>query len=181
MTGTLPRRLFAGLRIASDNSVPDSHAASVCEQEQVDDLDDRACGFLVRHPTSETVNDKGELSRPPEAALQLARALSDVEVSEGEQGKDPAGWTVAVRLDLEGLNNEPMLLTWSLGGLDVSESWRAEHLAYKVNARTPHDAGIAEVWIPNLARPGSYSVNIKLSYASDGSIADIKQLEVENE
>lgn len=163
-----------------NTQVPDSHSAAICEQVELADFDTRVCDFVSRH-TSETVDDKGDLLPPPEVATELARALSGVEVSESEQGKDPVGWTLAVRLDLEGLASTPMLLTWSLDGLDVLETWRAENLAYRVTATTPHDAGIAEIWIPDLARPGTYNVNVKLSFASDGMIADMKQLEVGND
>lgn len=99
-------------------------------------------------------------------------------VIESSQGKDPLGWTVAVRIDLEGLAHVPMLLTWSLDGLDVSESWKAENLAYRIVATTPHDAGVAEIWIPDLGRPGAYNVNVRLTFESTGAMADLEQLQL---
>jgi hypothetical protein len=128
-----------------------------------------------------TVDDRGSLVPAPEVATALATALSEVEMTEGEQGSDPDGWTLAVRLDLEGLANQPMLLSWSLDGLDIPEAWRNENLAYKITASTAHDAGVAQVWIPNLQRPGPYNVNIRLSFASNGTIADTKQLLITND
>jgi hypothetical protein len=166
------------LRFATQDS--ENHSASVCEEEVLADVEKRACRFASL-TTSESADDKGDLRPPPEAAAELARALSEVEVSEGEQGKDPVGWTLAVRLDLRGLTDSPMLLSWSLDGLDVPETWRAENLAYTVYATTPHDAGIAEIWIPDLVRPGTYNANVRLSFASDGTIADIKQFKVGND
>lgn len=155
------------------------HVKEVCGQESLEDLKPPACeGFS--HHNSETVDDKGDLRPPPEVAAVLARAMSDVEMVESEQGKDPVGWILAVRLDLEGLANVPMLLTWSLAGDDIPEVWRAENFAYRVTARTQHDAGIADIWFPDLVRPGAYNVNVKLSFASDGLIADRQHFEVDS-
>ena len=108
--------------------------------------------------------------------MRLAGALEEVESSTGPQGKDPQGWTVAVRVDLQGLADVPLLLTWSLDGLDVPLTWQAEKLAYRVVGGTPHDAGVAEIWVPDLRRAGSYNVNIKLSYEATGVIADWRPL-----
>lgn len=167
-------RAFGG-----DKAPQDSQAEAACGQEPLKDIETSACETVIDQ-TETRVNDKGDLVSPPELAAVLSKALSEVEMSESEQGKDPVGWTLAVRLDLEGVANVPLLLTWSLDGLDIPETWRAENLAYRVTATTPRDAGIADIWIPDLARPGTYNVNLKLSFASNGLIADRKQLEVDN-
>jgi hypothetical protein len=158
----------------------DAQVKNVCGQEPLEDLNPLACEG-VSHRNPETVDDNGDLRPPPEVAAVLAQALSEVEMIESEQGKDPLGMILAVRLDLEGLVNETMLLTWSLAGDDIPEVWRGENLAYRATARTQHDAGIADIWFPDLARQGAYNVNVKLSFASNGLIADRKQFEVANE
>lgn len=126
----------------------------------------------------EPVDDTGASLPPVKLAEELAEALEDVEATSGPEGEDPQGWTIAVRVDLEGLANVPLLLTWSLDGLDVPLTWQAENLAYRVVGATPHDAGVAEIWVPDLKRPGSYNVNIKLSYESSGLVADLRPLAV---
>jgi hypothetical protein len=136
----------------------------------------RAREYTARSLVIEAVDDAGTPLPPAQVAEELARALEDVEATTGPEGEDPHGWTVAVRVDLEGLAQIPLLLTWSLDGLDVPETWQAENLAYRVVGATPHDAGVAEIWVPDLKRPGAYNVNIKLSYESNGIVADLQPL-----
>ncbi|MEV7473755.1 hypothetical protein AB0N33_08585 [Pseudarthrobacter oxydans] len=135
-----------------------------------------AVAYTAHAMVIETIDEKGETVPPAQVALRLAAALQEVESTSGPQGADPQGWSVAVRVDLQGLANVPLLLTWSLDGLDVPDSWQAEKLAYRVVGATPHDAGVAEIWVPDLKRPGSYNVNIKLSYEATGIIADWRPL-----
>lgn len=132
--------------------------------------------YVARSLVIEAVNDEGEPLPPAEVAQELAQALEQVEATTGPDGEDPQGWTLAVRVDLEGLADVPLLLTWSLDGLDVPETWQADNLAYRVVGATPHDAGVAEIWVPDLKRPGAYNVNIKLSYESTGLIADLRPI-----
>ena len=76
---------------------------------------------------------------------------------------------MAVNLTLEGLAGVPLLLTWSLDGVDVPEGWAADNVAYRVVATTPRDSGSAEVRVPNLKAEGVYRVNVKLAFESDGT------------
>ena len=130
----------------------------------------------IQYLSIEPVDEKGQTLPPAELAKELAQALEAVEATISPQGEDPQGWTVAVRVDLQGLADVPLLLTWSLDGLDVPLTWQAEKLAYRVVGGTPHDAGVAEIWVPDLRRAGSYNVNIKLSYEATGIIADWRPL-----
>ncbi|WP_207596737.1 hypothetical protein [Arthrobacter sp. D5-1] len=45
-------------------------------------------------------------------------------------------------------------------------------------ATTNHDAGVAEVWIPDLGRPGAYNVNVRLTFESTGTLADLERLQL---
>ncbi len=105
-----------------------------------------------------------------EIAVRLADALRDVEWQGEPDQKDPRGWVVAVNLDVSGLKDVPLLLTWSLDGLDVPVNWAATNVAYRLTPTTDHDAGSVEVWVPNLARPGEYNVNLELARESDGTV-----------
>ncbi|SFN90384.1 hypothetical protein [Mycetocola miduiensis] len=125
---------------------------------------------------AEAEGNEGKQVPPEELATILAEAFAEVEAIEDPTGLDPLGWTVAVRLNLEGVKGVPVLLTWSLDGVDVPENWKADKLAYRVIASTPHDAGSVELWIPDLSVPGTYNVNVKLVFESNGETADIATL-----
>ena len=103
-------------------------------------------------------------------AERLADALRDVEWQGEADQKDPRGWVVAVNLDVSGLKDVPLLLTWSLDGLDVPVNWAATNVAYRLTPTTDHDAGSVEVWVPNLVQPGDYNVNLELARESDGTV-----------
>jgi len=116
-----------------------------------------------------------------EMAGRLAEALEQVEQKSGGGYQDPIGWVMIVSLNLEGYKGVPLLLTWSLNGIDVPTTWSADSVAYKVLATTARDAGSAEVWVPDLQRPGTYKVNVKLIRESDRLvIAQAVSLEVPN-
>ncbi|MDR6985964.1 hypothetical protein J2Y66_000427 [Paenarthrobacter nitroguajacolicus] len=157
---------------------PEEYRSAVKEQKVLEGYVPGALIVLPALLPPVTVNDAGELLPPAQVAAELVKALEEVLVIDGTQGKDPLGWTVAVRLDLAGLAHVPMLLTWSLDGVDISESWKAENLAYRIVATTNHDAGVAEVWIPDLGRPGAYNVNVRLTFESTGTLADLEQLQL---
>ncbi|MFA4841785.1 MAG: hypothetical protein WC580_08765, partial [Agrococcus sp.] len=115
--------------------------------------------------TTETVDpEEGEID-PGEVAVRLAAALERVESTEE---RNPLGWAVGVQLMLEGYEGVPLLLTWSLDGLDVPVTWSADNVAYRIVATTPRDSGSAELWVPNLSGEGTYNVNVNLWRASDG-------------
>jgi hypothetical protein len=156
--------------------VTDEYVLEMSKEPQLQVFVEPARQYLARAKPVEAVNEKGEPVPPAQVAERLAAALEEVEAIAGPQGEDPQGWTLAVRFDLQGLAGVPLLLTWSLDGLDVPLTWQAENLAYRVVGATPHDAGVADIWVPDLKRPGSYNVNIKLSYAETGIIADWRPL-----
>lgn len=148
----------------------------IAEQKVLSIYVPEAAQRAIQYLSIEPVDETGESLPPAELAVRLAAALQEVESTSGPQGEDPQGWTVAVRVDLQGLADVPLLLTWSLDGLDVPLTWQAEKLAYRVVGGSPHDAGVAEIWVPDLRRAGTYNVNIKLSYEATGIIADWRPL-----
>lgn len=174
-----PSPTFATLRpevLSGLSAISDEYVKSVADQEVMLDYTERARTFTARSLVIEAVDDAGTPLPPEQVAVELAQALEKVETTPGPDGNDPLGWAMAVRLDLEGLAQVPLLLTWSLDGLDVPDTWKAENLAYRVVGATPHDAGVAEIWVPDLKGTGAYNVNIKLAYESSGLIADLEPL-----
>ncbi|WP_090955315.1 FHA domain-containing protein [Arthrobacter sp. ov118] len=166
--------------------IPSENARSAVEKQLVEDgVAPDASKWASRSTTLERVDDKGQPHSPEQLAAELKQALAEIETKDGSQpsnaGSEPMGWTVAVGLDLEGVAGVPLLLTWSLDGVDVSESWRAENLAYRIVPSTQHDAGVAEIWVPDLKRTGAYNINVTLTNESKATIADEGQLKLPNE
>jgi hypothetical protein len=128
--------------------------------------------------SSDGTRPHGEKLTVGEVASRLATALREVKYVQKEGKKDPLGWVVAVDLDVSGLKGVPLLLTWSLDGLNVPDSWSADRIAYRLTATTAHDNGSIEVWVPDLKKRGSYNVNLKLAYESSGHTLTRASVEV---
>ena len=150
---------------------PDAYLQTMLSDPRIEDFDFTETELTVSFLTIiEPSGAEGEELPPEEAVTRVAAALVDVESTTDDEGTlDPVGWTVAVNLTLEGLAGVPLLLTWSLDGVNVPEEWAAEKITYRVVAGTPHDAGSAEIWVPQLKTAGEYHVNVKLKLASDGA------------
>jgi FHA domain len=179
-TTPVPESLNEGFILKVKTEIPEGFTDAVCEQEELKDLEQTACDAALGF-TLQSVDDEGVLVPPPQAATALAEALAEVEMLESERGLDPLGSTFSLRLGLEGFASEPMLLTWSLDGPEVPEAWQTENLACRVMTVEAHGAGMAQVWIPDLERPGTYNVNLRLSSASDGRVADARQFQITND
>lgn len=175
-TATTPPPTLSPEVLSGISSISEEYISSVTEQAPMQPYAPPASVYAARSLVMEAVDEKGEPLPPEEVAIELAQALEEVESTTSPEGEDPLGWTVAVRVDLEGLAQVPLLLTWSLDGLDVPDTWRAENLAYRVVGASPHDAGVAEIWVPDLKRASTYNVNIKLSFENNGLIADLHPL-----
>jgi hypothetical protein len=107
----------------------------------------------------------GEPLTPDEQIDRLLDALAAVEGGDLAT-LDPRGYLVTVEIVLKGYKNEQFLLTYSVdadpGGSKIPQSWAAENLAYYMTPTTQDDAGVADIWIPNLIAPGPYVVNVNL-------------------
>jgi len=112
-------------------------------------------------------SDTGTQLSAEEAAKRLADALEQVSTTTGRGGLQPLGYTVVVHFELEGFSGVPILMTWTLDGVDVSTDWSAENVAFRLVASTEHDTGFAEIWVPHLEAPGTYNVNVALEVESD--------------
>ena len=104
-----------------------------------------------------------------EVATALAVALNEVESVSTADSVDPLGYRVAVNVVLDGLAGVPLVLTWSLNGVDVSANWQAPRLGIRLEPTTDHETGSVDIWVPNLKSPGDYIVDVKLVRASGGT------------
>jgi hypothetical protein len=127
---------------------------------------------VVTQLVSDLTEDDGTMLPPDEVAARLADALREVESQDDDGSSDPLGWLVAVDLEVHGLDDAQLLLTWSLDGIDVPVSWAAETIAYRITPTTAHDTGSVDVWVPDLDVPGTYRVNLRLALESDGRLLD---------
>ncbi|MCR2799473.1 hypothetical protein QNO21_10080 [Microbacterium sp. zg-Y818] len=104
-----------------------------------------------------------------EVETSLAEALAEVEAVTTQDSVDPLGYRVAVNFVFDGLAGVPLVLTWSLNGVDVSANWRAPRLGIRLEPTTDHDSGSVDIWVPNLSSPGDYIVEVKIVRASGGA------------
>lgn len=132
---------------------------------------EEAVALLPTHITSADSVDPDSASDDPltndEVAALLAQALSEVEAVEVNDSVDPFGYRVAVNFTLDGLAGVPLLLTWSLNGMDVSATWQATRLGIRLEPSTDHDTGSVDIWVPDLKSSGDYTVEVKIVRASD--------------
>lgn len=112
-------------------------------------------------------NDAEVVLKAEEVANRLASDLSQVESQVIDGKLEPLGWTVGVNFTLKGYKDEPLLMTWSLVGVDQPSSWAAEKVAYRVAATTPDDSGSAKIWVPDLKESGLYNIIVELALAED--------------
>jgi FHA domain len=157
---------------ASSSQCPDTAAGNLADsQRQGDDardnFDEPANGTAA--PENRTSPDVNGLDAA-ELANLIAEALSEVESIAKDGKKDPMGWVVAMNLEVRGLERVPLLLTWSLDGIDVPVSWAANRIAHRLIPTTDHDSGSPQVWVPDLERSGTYRVNVTLAREIDGSV-----------
>lgn len=161
---TSPTRSTSSSRVTAEDLPPEDHREEVQKQLERRNVPPDISSALVFIAPSQAVDaGTGELLPPAQVAEELKKALEELATDETSA---PTGWMVGVQIELQGFANDPLLLTWSLDGVDVPETWQAENLAYKISASTQHDKGVAEIWVPELARTGAYQVNVTLTQAS---------------
>lgn len=152
---------------------PEDFLRQVADQPVWGDYAPETPKKIARIVHTGTTTEEGNPIPPAQAAKEILEALEDVELADTPAGMDAIGWTVAVGLDIRGLAQQPLLLTWSLDGPGVSDEWKVENFAYRIIATGDRDTGSVKIWVPDLKGPGPYSVNVELIHASDGANADI--------
>lgn len=84
---------------------------------------------------------------------------------------EPLGVVVAVDVELTGLRNEPVRLSWSMwqrgGAHRLHGEWLNTNLAYHLTATSNRDTASLDFWIPLPPEPGPYFIRSILT--SDGN------------
>jgi hypothetical protein len=112
------------------------------------------------------IGPNGEPVDPAVAAEQIAKVLADARQVPSATEPEPLGVVVSTDLELTGLRDEKLTLSWSLwqaaGGVRLSGEWLNDNVAYVIKPRSDHTTTTLDVWIPLPREPGSYFVRVDL-------------------
>lgn len=124
---------------------------------------------------SQAVGPGGDLVEPEVAAERLVELLQNTrtagEASPGAAGSradEPLGVLVTVNLELIGLRDEEVELTWSMlaargANKRLYGDWLNDNLAYRLKAGSDRDTAFQYIWIPLPRSPGPYYVRVELT------------------
>jgi hypothetical protein len=117
----------------------------------------------------QAVGPNGELVEPDVAAERLVELLKDTRAGgDGSRTREPLGVLVTVNLELIGLRDQEVRLTWSMlatGGATkrLYGDWLNDNLAYRLKAGSDRDTAFQYIWIPLPKSPGPYFVRVELT------------------
>jgi hypothetical protein len=108
---------------------------------------------------------EGNPVAPGVAAERVVKVLKDARTA---QRKEPLGVVVSVDVELAGLRDKPVLLSWSMWQKNGTTrrlygNWLNRNLAYRLKASTDRDTATLDLWIPLPKPPGPYFVRMQLT------------------
>jgi hypothetical protein len=117
-----------------------------------------------------SVDPQGNPAPPQTVVDRVLKILRDARTVGG--GQEPVGVLVSADIELTGLHDKPVMLTWSMyqaaGETRLHGDWLNSNLAYRLQARTNRDTTSVDLWIPLPLSAGSYFVRVDL-IREDGS------------
>jgi hypothetical protein len=128
---------------------------------------------------SQAVSTDGELVEPEVAAERLVELLRNTRAGgdgspagDGSSAREPLGVLVTVNLELIGLRDQEVQLTWSMLAARGAHKrlygdWLNDNLAYRLKAGSNRDTAFQYIWIPLPKPPGPYYVRVELT--ADGA------------
>lgn len=135
---------------------------------------------LYKIAGAEAIGPDGKPVEPEVAAEQLVELLQDTRraggdgspAGDGSRASEPVGVLVTVNLELVGLRDQEVRLTWSmLAGKGAHKrlygDWLNDNLAYRLKAGSNRDTAFEYIWIPLPKPPGPYYVRVELT--ADGA------------
>jgi hypothetical protein len=107
---------------------------------------------------------------PEVAAERLVKLLRNTRRTGGGGGstaREPLGVLVTVNLELIGLRDQEVLLTWSMlpargAAKRLYGDWLNDNLAYRLKAGSNSDSAFEYIWIPLPKSPGPYYIRAEL-------------------
>jgi hypothetical protein len=108
---------------------------------------------------------QGNLVAPGVAAERVVKVLKDARTT---RRKEPLGVVVSVDVELAGLRDKPVFLSWSMWQKNDTTrrlygNWLNRNLAYRLKASTDRDTATLDLWIPLPKPPGPYFVRMQLT------------------
>jgi hypothetical protein len=122
-------------------------------------------------------NATGEPDPPDAAKTSLVQIFEDARTTEAteESVAEPLGVVITVKVELAGMRNEPVLLSWSmwnLGATRVHGEWLNPSLAYRLVATTNRDVAELNFWVPLPRTSGSYQLRSHLEATGMTPVTD---------
>jgi hypothetical protein len=146
------------------STMPDTIRRAVCAASDCEGSSDGVESMAV----AASVDLDGNPVPPDVAAQRVVQILRDAR----SDGDEPLGVVVAADLELIGLRDDPVFLTWQMwqygGTTRLHDDWLNENLAYRLEPSTNHDSATLDMWIPLPADPGPYFVRVALTHAGSG-------------
>lgn len=140
-------------------------------------VEEKACGALPRcngggvlHTIAagNATDEKGNKVDPEVAARRVLQILDESRTEHDE----PIGAIITVDVELVGLRDRPVQLTWAMwhasGGGRLHESWLNDHLAYRMLPDTDHDSASVDLWVPLPQVAGPFVVDVAAKVEGTG-------------
>jgi hypothetical protein len=112
-------------------------------------------------------DDKGHTVPPDVAAERVATLFRSARSAPLHGKREPVGALVSANLDLDGLKNTWVSLSWSMYPEGETEplfgEWLRTTAAFKLKPSTDHDTAAASLWVPLPKKKGNYVVTLTLS------------------
>jgi hypothetical protein len=123
---------------------------------------------------SQAVSPDGKLVEPEVAAERLVELLHKTRTggngspAGNRPASEPLGVLVTVNLELIGLRDQEVQLTWSMLAARGAKKrlygdWLNDNLAYRLKAGSNRDTAFQYIWIPLPKPPGPYFVRVELT------------------
>jgi hypothetical protein len=118
--------------------------------------------------TGQSKAPDGTPVEPEVAAERLVKLLRNTRRTDGggSRAREPLGVFVTVNLDLIGLRDREVLLSWSMVGGNEAErvhgDWLNDNLAYVLKATSDRDSTFQLIWIPLPRSSGPFRVQVHL-------------------
>ncbi|MGH9249396.1 MAG: hypothetical protein ACRD0W_07775 [Acidimicrobiales bacterium] len=120
-----------------------------------------------------SITAEGDVVAPEDAAEQLVALLRSARRTGTQEpggelpGGEPLGVVVTADIELIGLRNRPVMLSWEMwqqgGHVRLYGEWLNTNLAYLLEATTDHDTTSVDLWIPLPQGPGPYFIRLLLA------------------
>jgi hypothetical protein len=117
---------------------------------------------------AEAMDGRGDALPVKAAARRISGVLGHTRTAIGPHRiAEPVGELVSVDLELIGLKDQPVLLSWSIyqvgGKASLYGNWLHDFAAYRLQASTDDDTGSVLMWVPLPRVPGPYFLRLTLS------------------